>query len=252
MQAVHRFHWDSAEYSEAFATLLRCTRGREGVRRRLSELCARYPAESHAIDWGAGGGDLTRLLLEHFRYVHALEPNAAMRAELGARCPRAHVMSGSLLSSAPPVPVAVGLVSHVLYHVPEDEWPACVEHAARHLAADGVLVVTLKASDSECNAMLEHFGAPRFDLTACLGGLARLRPDLEISFERIPAFFVTSSFDDTLTIARFMLCDRGPDAFSRQPSESEFRDYVRQRFWNEADGTGGWRYDEQLGLVRRC
>ncbi|HMB69280.1 MAG TPA: class I SAM-dependent methyltransferase, partial [bacterium] len=175
----------------------------------------------------------------------------AMRKELAARCPDARILDGSLLTAVPPAPAAVGLISHVLYHIPDEQWAACARRAAGHLTPDGVLVIALKAPDSGCNGMLEHFGAPRFDLPARLGAASALPENLSVSFERIPASFVTESFEETLTIARFMLCDREAAAFPRQPSESELREYVRAHFWNESAGTGGWRYDELLCLVRK-
>jgi hypothetical protein len=38
-------------------------------RQILREICAASPAEAHVIDGGAGGGDLTSLLVEHFQQV---------------------------------------------------------------------------------------------------------------------------------------------------------------------------------------
>jgi hypothetical protein len=251
MAPVRRFHWDTAEYAQAFATLLRCARGREDMTARLREICAAHPAASHAVDWGAGGGDLTRLLLDRFRHVHAVEPGAEMRAQLAERCPEAHILDGSLRTAVPPAPVAVGLISHVLYHVPDEEWAECAARAAGHLEADGVLILALKAADSGCNGMLEHFGAPRFDLSARMREAADARPELTFRFERLPARIATTTFDDTLTVARFMLCDRDAAAFPRQPSEDEFREYVRKCFWDDSSGRGGWRYDELLCLVQR-
>jgi hypothetical protein len=70
---VQRFHWDSAEYAEAFATLMRCCGDRVYARQLLRKLFAAYPAESHAVDWWTGGGDLTSVLLEHFHHVYAVE-----------------------------------------------------------------------------------------------------------------------------------------------------------------------------------
>ena len=59
MQLVKRFPWESAEYAEAFATLGRCSRERVYVRQLLHGIVSAYPVEAHAVDWGAGRGDLT-------------------------------------------------------------------------------------------------------------------------------------------------------------------------------------------------
>jgi hypothetical protein len=145
---VKRFHWDSAEYAEAFATLVRCYGVRVYECQILREIFSAYPAESHAVDWGAGGEDLTSLLVEHFHHVYAVEPHPGMRAVLATRCPLAQVADGTIMSTVLP----------------------------------------------------------------------------------------------TNTIARFMLCDRDADAFSRPPTEEAFQAYVRKHFWDERTGRGGWEY----------
>ena len=158
MQPVKRFPWDSAEYAEAFATLGRCSRERVYVRQLLHGIVSAYPGEAHAVDWGAGRGDLTSLLLEHFQQVYAVEPHPGMRAVLTARCPLAQIVDGTLMSTVLPTKVEVGLLSHVFYHVPDHKWGAYTIHAAKQLTENGTLIVTLKNGDSGCNQMLEHFG----------------------------------------------------------------------------------------------
>jgi hypothetical protein len=251
MQPVQRFHWESAEYAEAFATLLRCGGGRVSVRELLRELFAAYPAESHAVDWGAGGGDFTSLMLEYFHHVYAVEPHPTMRAMLATRCPAAQLVDGTIMSTVLPTKVEVGLISHVFYHVPDHQWGAYTLHAAKQLTEHGVLTVTLKDVDSGCNQMLEHFGAPRYDLAGVLAREMRLHPEFAVSFLRVPVSITTTSFADTLKIARFMLCDRDADAFSRPPTEAEFQNYVREYFWDERKGQGGWACKEVLCCVQR-
>jgi hypothetical protein len=251
MQAVKRFHWEDPEYAEAFDTLLKCTETRVYEHKILQGIFSRYPAEARAIDWGAGGGDLTRLMLEHFQQVYAAEPSPVMRAILSARCPRARIFDGTITSVVPPEAVDVGVISHVFYHVPDYKWGAYTIHAANQLTKDGVLVVSLKPADSGCNRMLEHFGAPRYDLYAGLSGVIRIHREFEFSFTQVPGSIRTTSFDDTLKIARFMLCDRDADAFSRLPTEDAFQEYVRTRFWDEKSGTGGWDSGVMFCFVRR-
>jgi hypothetical protein len=248
---MQRFHWDTPEYADAFSALLKCSGERVHLHRRLRAILADYPRHSRAIDWGAGQGDLTGLLLERFQEVHAVEPHPGMRAALASNHPSARILDGTILSAIPPAPVEVGLISHVFYHVPDYKWGAYAIRAARQLAANGVLIITLKDPDSGCNRMIEHFGARRFDLYEGLLCAMRTHPEFEFSFTRVPGSVFTDSYEDTLQIARFMMCDRDADAFSREPTEEQFRTYVRERFWNEQSGTGGWRYDVVLCLVRR-
>lgn len=251
MQPVKRFHWDTPEYVDASITILNYPGARIYVRDILRKTFSHYPAESHAIDWGAGEGDFTRLMLEQFQHVYAVEPNPGMRAVLATRCPRAHVINGTITSVTPPTKVEVGVISHVFYHAPDHKWGAYTIRAANQLTEDGVLVVILKDPDSGCNQMLEYFGAPRFNLYEGLAGVIRLHTEFDFSFTRVPGSLATTSFEDTLKIARFMLCDRDADAFCRPPTEEEFQEYVRAHFWDERRNAGGWHYKTVLCFVRR-
>src|SRR5262249_46513502 len=119
------------------------------------------------------------------------------------------------------------------------------------LSADGVLLVVLNDPDAGPNRMLVDFGAPRFDLYASLAETVRRHKEFDFAFSRSPCPVRTTSFEETLTIARFVLCDRDEDAFSALPTEDEFRAYVRANFWNEQARTGGWPHDTVLCYVRR-
>jgi trans-aconitate methyltransferase len=121
MTAMERYGWDSAEYAEAFAAFLRSYGSRGQLYSLLRDLLAHLPAGSTAIDWGAGTGDLTRVLLEGARTVHAVEPNPALRDTLAANCPAANVIGGTILSAAPSGPVDLAVLSHVLYHIPDHQ-----------------------------------------------------------------------------------------------------------------------------------
>jgi len=48
-----------------------------------------------------------------------------------------------------------------------------------------------------------------------------------------------------------MLCDRDADAFSRPPTEEAFQAYVREHFWDERQGSGGWLCATVFCCVRR-
>jgi 16S rRNA A1518/A1519 N6-dimethyltransferase RsmA/KsgA/DIM1 with predicted DNA glycosylase/AP lyase activity len=107
-----------------------CAGDRVYERQILRELFAAYPATSHVVDWGAGSGDLTSLLVEHFHHVYAVEPHPGMRAVLATRWPLVQIVDGTIMSAVLPTTVEVGLISHVFYHVPDYEWGAYTIHAA--------------------------------------------------------------------------------------------------------------------------
>jgi SAM-dependent methyltransferase len=91
------------------------------------------------LDLGAGTGKLTRLLVEHYPVVHAVEPLAGMRAILARNVPRADVLPGN----AERIPLDDGSVDAVFvaeaFHWFDSK--AAVLEIARVLRAHGTLVV---------------------------------------------------------------------------------------------------------------
>ena len=248
---IELFHWNTEAYAKAFETLLKCSRERSPVYAKLETLFSGYPEDSRAIDWGAGSGDLTALLLEHFKHVYAVEPNEVMCDLITARYPSAKVITSSMIDVSPSEKFDVGVLSHVLYHVPDYKWGSYIMHAARFLTEQGVLIVTLKNPDSDCNKMLEYFGSSSFDLYARLEKTVRQHKNFDFTFSSVPGGIKTQSFEDTLAIARFMLCDRDADAFSSKPDEKDFIGYVREHFWDDKFSTGGWSYDVVFCIIKR-
>lgn len=246
-----RLTWGDQHYERAFNTLLECSGERPHVHAYLRNVLKDYGRDSRAVDWGAGSGDLTTLLLEQFEHVTAIEPSAVFRSYLEQQCPTASIVNGTLTDHPPLGLVDVGLISHVLYHIPDHKWPACALRAAHQLSRQGVLLMMLKDADSGCNRMLEYFGAPRFNLVERIQPLMAMNRDFNYTVDRVAGSFKTSNLNDTLDIARLMLCDRDEDAFSSVPSEQDFADYVREHFWNDVTGEGGWDYDVMIVAMRR-
>ncbi len=241
---------DSPTYASDFQTLLRCYNERPGTIPLLDEVVASCGPDSVVVDWGSGSGDLTRWLLTRFRSVVAVEPNPSMRDLLTRSCPQARVIAGTIADSEVPPAIDLGFIRHVLYHVPDHKWAGYVLRCADRLSEKGVLVVILKHPDSGCNAMLEAFGSRRFDLTSIDPDLHR-HPEFRVERIAVPGKVATTSFEDAVAIARFMLNDREPDSYSRLITEEDVRDYVRTHFWDEKQGRGGWRCDALYYLIRR-
>jgi hypothetical protein len=99
--------------------------------------------------------------------------------------------------------------------------------------------------------MLEHFGAPPFDLLSGLERVVRRHKEFEFTFSHSPHAFRTNSLEETQRVARFVMADRAEEAFARSPTEAQFREYVRDHFWDEARQAGGWVVDDVYCLVRR-
>jgi SAM-dependent methyltransferase len=101
-------------------------------------LVASTPGTATVLDLGAGTGKLTRLLIERFARVFAVEPAPAMRRVLEAACPAAEVHAGS--ADAIPLPDASvdAVYAGQAFHWFDDERSA--NEIARVLRPDGTLV----------------------------------------------------------------------------------------------------------------
>jgi ubiquinone/menaquinone biosynthesis C-methylase UbiE len=109
------------------------------------------------LDLGAGTGKLTRLLVEHYPVVHAVEPLAGMRAVLARNVPEADVLPGN----AERIPLDDGSVDAVFvaeaFHWFDSK--VAVLEIARVLRARGTLVVSF-------NEWLERWQLPDAALRA--------------------------------------------------------------------------------------
>jgi SAM-dependent methyltransferase len=113
-------------------------RGRPGWPRKAVELLD-LPTTATVLDLGAGTGKLTRLLLDQFDRVVAVEPAAAMRRILVTLCPQAEVCSGQARN----IPLRDGSVDAVLaaeaFHWFDDD--QALAEIARVLRVDAPLVL---------------------------------------------------------------------------------------------------------------
>jgi SAM-dependent methyltransferase len=239
----------SPEYKQAFELCLGLGSGGATLEERLEAWTRPLPRRV-AVDWGAGGGRASALLCQRFERVYAVEPSPAMRASIAGAAPEAIVVAGDLQSAVIPEAVDFGLINHVLYHLPEADWGRLVLDCAARLSAGGALCISQKHPAAGCGDLMEHFGARRFDLYRLLDAF-RGQETFSIEFASTPGRLSMRSFEDTLTVARFVLSDRTAREFSRLGSEREFRDFVREHFWNEELQQGGWDNPKVYATIRR-
>ncbi len=252
MPRFRRFEWDSEEYSEAFACLLRCSSERSVLTPYLRQQIQQLPIGSAAVDWGAGTGDLTQLLVQNCSPTFAVEPSPAMRQTLKQKLPNSQILAGDLLTARPPVPIDYALLAHVLYHLPDEDWPQILHRLLDFQSPEGQLVIILKGSNSGCNRMLEQFGAQRFDLMRQMTMNANKFSGFDLKVDQLSATVHTNSYEETEKIARFMMCDRGVDEFPTPPEEADFINYVTTKLWTPALHRGGWDYEVTVCTITRA
>lgn len=250
MSVMKLFQSDTCEYATAFQLLVQSTDERIQIKQLLSELFWNFPKDAIAVDWGAGNGALTHELLQHFSTVYAVEPHPDLQCILSDNYPAATVIPSGILEANLPTPVDIGIMSHMLYYLPDEIWGEVCLKAASHLTEKGILVVILKHFMAGENQMFEVFGAPRCDLS-CIFNQLKKHPEYEVNFVSTPGRFKTSTFQETLNIARFMISDRPYESYTKLPTEAEFQAYVRKHFWDETQQQGGWDCPQQVAIIRR-
>ena len=197
-----------------------------------------------AADWAAGGGRNSSLLLdEGFTTVHAVELVGDACAEIRRNVPRAQVVQSAVLDFKPPAPVALGLMIHLVYpsHVGSQNVERYIRHGMEALAIGGTLVVVTMSWGTATNQALEYFGAPRVNLAGHVTPLINASPAFEFTFTTLPAEVTFADLETTTLVARWMLSDQPPEAYSvalaqERLTESSFLRYVRTHLWNGSRG----------------
>ena len=245
------YQYDSEDYKMAFQTVLNClVKDEAATWLMLDSIIKNLLHADVAADWGAGLGNNTAKLCQRFKTVYSIEPNVLMREEIAKTCPDADLLAGTIANTRLPRSVDFGIISHVLYHIPDHEWAGQILHCAEQLSPGGILWVLMKHPDTGCNEMLEAFGAPRFNLFNILKASSK-QLKYTIKFQALPGRIKTSTLEDTLTIARFMLSDRSQESFTNLPGEAAFIQYVKQHLWDEAQQSGGWEFNEITATIGR-
>ncbi|GGT09133.1 MULTISPECIES: class I SAM-dependent methyltransferase [Streptomyces] len=160
-------------YRQVFRTYLAHTDEKERQRDHLLDVVDGLPRRDVFVDAGAGTGYFTAALAPRFRRTVAVEPDPALRGELSAACPGAEVLPVPISAAAVPEPADLVLCSHVLYYIPEAEWPGHLAALLSWVRPGGELVLVLQHPGSDCVAMARHFGIR----TPVLDGAAALLDD---------------------------------------------------------------------------
>ncbi|MGA5098869.1 class I SAM-dependent methyltransferase [Streptomyces lavendulocolor] len=155
-------------YGEIFRTYLAHTDEKKQQQRLLHHIVDALPQREIFVDVGAGTGLFTAGLAEKFDRTVAVEPDPELRRELRTACPDAEVLPVPIAAAEPSGPADLVLCSHVLYYVPEAEWPGHVARMLSWLRPGGELVLVLQHPENACMAMVRHFGGPTRSLLAVL------------------------------------------------------------------------------------
>lgn len=118
------------DYATAFRLLAVTGRHHENIGQVFEKhVLPRLPPRPSLLDVGAGPGTVARRLAPHFGAITLLEPN---REQLGAfQLEGARIVHTTLEGHDSPERYDVVLCSHVMYHVPLDDWEASSTSCSR-------------------------------------------------------------------------------------------------------------------------
>ncbi|MER7578854.1 class I SAM-dependent methyltransferase [Kitasatospora sp. NPDC097691] len=241
----------SADYRRVFELFLAGTDEKPLTHARLSELVAALPHRRVLLDLGAGDGRTTAHLARSFDRTVAVEPSAAMREKLRTTCPDALVLPDRLDRVRPPEPADLVHLSHVLYYVPEPDWPATVTRALDWTAPGGTLLVVLQNPESPCMRMAAHFTGVRYDLSPLVDLLRERHPADDVTLETLDLHYRTPHLAEAVDVAEFMVNVADLATLDPRPSRAALTAYVQDHF-ARPDGTYAIGHTQDMLIARRA
>ncbi|MFD8785365.1 class I SAM-dependent methyltransferase [Kitasatospora sp. NPDC059599] len=241
----------SADYRRAFELFLAGTDEKPLTHARLSELVDALPRRRVLLDLGAGDGRTTAHLARSFDRTIAVEPSEAMREKLRTTCPDAIVLPDRLDRVRPPEPADLVHLSHVLYYVPEADWPATVDRALDWTAPGGTLLVVLQNPESPCMRMAAHFTGVRYDLSPLAADLRARRPRDAVALETLGLHYRTPHLAEAVDVAEFMVNVADLATLDPRPSRAALAAYVQDHF-ARPDGGYAIGHTQDMLIVRRA
>jgi SAM-dependent methyltransferase len=224
------------EYEQAFATFLAHTDQKDQARAWLDRAVNVLPQRRTFVDAGAGTGKVTAWYVPRFERTIAIEPNPHLRVHLQQACPTAEIVPATILEAAAP-PADFVLNSHVFYYIPQSDWLAHVERLASFLAPDGLLVIVLQNSGTDCMKLVHRFRGLRFDLGALRDEFnARHDGQFETAIDTVASHVTTADFPPAYVVGEFLL---NLIPLTDPPERPALEEYISAHF---AAPGGGYRF----------
>ncbi|MFF4381530.1 class I SAM-dependent methyltransferase [Kitasatospora sp. NPDC001547] len=241
----------SADYRRAFELFLAGTDEKPVTHARLGEIAAALPHRRVLLDLGAGDGRTTAYLSRLFDRTIAVEPSPSMREKLGAACPDALVLPEPLDRVHPPEQGDLVHLSHVLYYVPEADWPATVSRALDWTAPGGTLLVVLQNPESPCMRMAAHFTGARYDLRPLADHLRQRHPEHDYALETLDLHYRAPDLAEAVDVAEFMVNVADLATLDPRPTRAALAAYVQDHFALPAGGYAIGHTQDML-IIRRA
>lgn len=237
----------TAQYRDAFELFVAHTDEKDREVARLEQLVDALAYRRVFVDAGAGDGKITARLAARFARTIAIEPNPWLRETLARAFKPDALLPQGILEAEPGDPADLVLCSHVLYHVPEDQWPECMRRMASWLTGEGTLAVVLENPRNDVMRMMDHFSGRRFDLAPSVQKFLDESPGgFATTWEIVPARVEAPDLATARAIAGFLLDLPG----SVVPSAAKLETYLHRHFSAHSE-TYHFSVDQDLLCIRR-
>ncbi|WP_375771143.1 class I SAM-dependent methyltransferase [Archangium gephyra] len=210
------------DYATAFRLLSLTARHHENIGRVVEErILPRLPERPSLLDVGAGPGKVAERLAPHFASLTLLEPN---REQIGALAlERTKIFHDTLETWSSPERYDLVLCSHVLYHVPLQDWGGFIDRLLSFVRPGGYCVLVLGAARGQNYQLHRDFTETVISSEQLIGTLREKR----IPHEVVATMngFSAASFEEMYTLCRFFVLE---DCFTAEKLKALSQDEVRR------------------------
>ena len=235
-----RISMSPQDYATAFRLLSTTSRHAVDISAVIKQrVVPDLPGRPSLLDVGAGPGSIAERLAAHFSAITLIEPNREQLA--GFKLEGAEIIHDQFENVTLSRQYGLVLCSHVMYHVPLEQWGAFVDRLLAAARPEGYCVIVLGAPRGQNYEMHREF--TDFIIESSL--LTKTLQEKRIPFDVAPTenSFTAATFDEMYALCRFFVLE---DCYTREKldalSEPEARELdAKIRAYAEvcrsADGT---------------
>lgn len=239
------FHWmPDSDYGTALEVLHQHWTGREAEEQAVDAIVKGLNRDWPVVEPGCGNGDFSaRLQGMGFENLHPSEPLAHLAAAAQSRLGNnIHVQNCSMADLELPNDIGLAVLIHFFYHLAPTEAVAAWLRCAKKLRVGGKVVAVLKHPQSDDNRMIEHLGAPGFDIHNLFGRVAAQLTGFSWEIHELDGVITPPDDAAAERLARFFVTDR-KGHYNCELTEADFHAAMLSHLWSEQHGTsGGFRW----------
>ncbi len=229
------------EYQTSFAILTKAAHHQRLISDEIAQRIKKGEIQrGNFLDIGCGPGTITRELMPYFASTTVVEPNREFASLFSEETVSVHPIS--LKDFHTDARFDLILCSHVLYHIPQEEWRQTIDKMMQLLSADGVLVIAMESPGSKTDLFRRQFNENY--LGSVLKEANAQCFDVEAVYSKY--FYEIDNSDDLFSLCRFLVLGNcfTPESYSALPTEKrvaideEIRAFVKTQSnefldWNQ-------------------